>query len=335
MNDTQSTAVAAAADTVDGEVLGETALESRRPAAIATRTEMSPESLRSEIQRQSEMRSIMTDYVKSQMVEGHHYYSFNKLGKKDDGKSNIKADKPALTQDGAYLICGLFKVTPGVPRTDITRHEDGHFTVMAEVPFFNLEGSQIATGNGSCSTRESKYAYRWVYGKDVPKDVDKSQLVTRSGKDWMQYRLPNTDLADQENTVLKMAIKRASVAGVRKLPLVSELFATDPHDDHDNTPQAKPAAASAKQPAKAAAQPEPSEAELKRHAKLEQIQQICKWLNEHDDSIKWKSSTLANYINDMFDVDDGLRSLDFESLDKLIADLNDRLEAVRKSEEAA
>jgi hypothetical protein len=76
----------------------------------------------------------MTDYVRSAMVEGHHYYSFNKLGKAETN-SNVKADKPALTQDGAYLICGLFKVTPGQPKIDITREEGGHFTVIAEVPF--------------------------------------------------------------------------------------------------------------------------------------------------------------------------------------------------------
>src|SRR4051812_7527130 len=80
----------------DGEVMD---LEvKRQPAAIARRTELTPETLRAEIDRQTEMRAIMTGYVKSQMVEGHHYYSFNKLGKQSTTNSNLKADKPALTQ---------------------------------------------------------------------------------------------------------------------------------------------------------------------------------------------------------------------------------------------
>jgi hypothetical protein len=69
-----------------------------------------------------------------------------------------------------------------------------------------------------------------------------------------------------------------------------------------------------------------------RTEKVDHVQQLCKWLNEHGDSIEWKASTLANYINHMFDVDDGIRSLDFESLDKLIADLTERLEALTKAE---
>jgi hypothetical protein len=52
-------------------------------------------------------------------------------------------------------------------------------------------------------------------------------------------------------------------------------------------------------------------------------------LNAAGDSIEWKSSTLASYVNHMFDVDDGLRSLDFDSLDKLIADLTERLGALK------
>jgi hypothetical protein len=65
-----------------------------------------------------------------------------------------------------------------------------------------------------------------------------------------------------------------------------------------------------------------------RAEKVEHVQNLGKWLNSAKDSIEWKASTLANYINHMFDVDDGIRSLDFESLDKLIADLTERLEAL-------
>src|SRR5690606_19604899 len=101
-----------------------------------------------EIQKQTEMRGILVEYVKSQMIPEHHYYSFN------------AGAKPVLTQDGAYLINGLFKAIPGPVKTTIERSDDGHFTVYAEAVLFNQNGAQIATGDGMCSTRESKYAYR-------------------------------------------------------------------------------------------------------------------------------------------------------------------------------
>ena len=228
MNDTESTEIV------------------RHNSQIAGSIELTPDGLQAEIERQSAMRRIMTDYVRSQMVEGHHYYSFNTLGK-DSRKGNIKADKPALTQDGAFLLCGLFKVIPGPIKTEVIRHDDGHSTVTAEAPFYNQDGALIASGNGICSTRESKYAYRWVSERDVPKDIERATLKTRSGSNqnggkWMQYQLPNSDIADLENTALKMACKRASVAGVRKFPLVSELFSGDAGETPAEKPQAKPVA---------------------------------------------------------------------------------------------
>jgi len=205
--------------TIDGEI---TALEVERNNALVTmRPDMTPSMLRHQIAEQKEMRDIMTEYVRSEMKENHHFYSFNKDG------------KPTLTKDGAYLICGLFKVIPGPVTHEIIREEGGHFTVVCESSLQNANGVQIATGTGTCTTRESKYAYRWVSESNVPKDIDKATLKTRSGNNqygsgkYIQYQLPTQDLADLENTVLKMAAKRSTVAAVQKLPLVSELFATD------------------------------------------------------------------------------------------------------------
>lgn len=206
-------------------------------AAISVRHEMSPESLRATIARETEMQQIVTQYVRDHMVKDHHYYSFNEGG------------KPALTKDGAYRICSLFKVIPGPVDVEIIREEGGHYTVVSFARLFNQDGVEIASSRGSASTRESKYAYRWVYDNNVPSDVDKATLKTRSGQKksggtWIQYQLPNPDLADLENTILKMSEKRATVGAVNKLPLVSELFASDPED---NTPEAKPAATAKRQ----------------------------------------------------------------------------------------
>jgi hypothetical protein len=266
MSETAATAQTSP-DVIDGEF---TELQTTpRPMQMAVRAEMSPDDLRNQIRRQMELREIMTEYLRGSMVEGHHYYYFNKLGKQ--GQTEVggpRDDKPALTQDGAYNLMGLFKCVAGPAITNIIRHGDGHITVVSEVPIYNQEGALVATGNGSCTTRESKYAYR--KGERTCPNCEQPAIIKGKkeyGGGWVCFakkggcgakfedgdqsiesqtvgRVENTDIADLENTVLKMSVKRANTAGVRKLPLVSEIFATDPNehdgvDRQDPKPQAR------------------------------------------------------------------------------------------------
>lgn len=254
----ESTAAAVADPTViDGEFT-EMVPAAVRGGGLMARPEMSPDSLREEIARQKEMRQIMTEYVRDAMKEGHHYYSFNTLGK-ENLPANVPKDKPALTQEGAYLICGLFRCFVGEVVTQIIREDGGHFTVVAKAPINNQNGVTIAVGDGTCTTRETKYAFRKgeracpecgapavIKGKDFSGQNKPAGWVCFAKKGGCGAKFPNgderietqstgrvenPDLADLENTVLKMAVKRATVAGVKKLPLVSELFATDPNDN--------------------------------------------------------------------------------------------------------
>lgn len=226
MNDT-STATAAIT-TVDSPVLDN---ENNK---LVARADWTPDTFRLQVEREKQMRSILAEYMASAMIEDHHYYSFK------------KGDKPALSQEGAHSICSLLKQTFGPP--DIVKEFDGdHMTVTARIQVFSVESGQLsATGDGMCSTRESKYAYRWAWKNELPVGIDTSTLKTRGKPENPQYQLPNQDLPDLYNTVLKMAVKRAKVAAVRQLPLVSELFVAEP-DDTDTEPDAPaPKAAAAK-----------------------------------------------------------------------------------------
>jgi hypothetical protein len=162
------------------------------------------------------------------MIAGHHYYRINEKG------------KDSLSKEGALNLCSLFKVWPQADEPHETYHEDGHYTVRARVHLLSLRSGQIvATGDGSCSTRESKYSYRWEWSSRVPSYLDKEKLPTRKvgQNQTTQYRVDNEDLADQYNTVLKMAVKRATVAAVCNMPLVSELFTQDLEDQIDDHTQ--------------------------------------------------------------------------------------------------
>jgi hypothetical protein len=137
--------------------------------------------------------------------------------------------KPALNQDGIHNLMSLYECYVDEP-TIYELREDGFYTCRATVKLLSFRtGQPMGAGTGSCSTRESKYAYRWVSKSRLPKGTDAASLrqQERQGKSgaYVVYRLDNEDLADVEATVLQMAVKRAKSAAVKALPLVSEMFA--------------------------------------------------------------------------------------------------------------
>ena len=125
--------------------------------------------------------------------------------------------KPTLFKAGAEKLCLLFRMDPQYASTDTTLEGD-HLTVKSKCTLWHIPtGQRLGSGEGSCSTRESKYAYR-----------------KREGR-----RVPNPDVADQWNTVLKMANKRALVAAVLNVTGTSDVFSQDLEDEEE--PPGKPA----------------------------------------------------------------------------------------------
>jgi hypothetical protein len=181
----------------------------------------SPNELRAMVSQEIELRSIVVEYYRSQMKASKHFYTLQ------------SGQKPALSKEGALNLCSLFKVRISADDPNETYHDDGHYTVRYRIHLISMRsGEAVADGDGSCSTRESKYAYRWVKESDIPGALDKTTLSKRSNQWGAQYRIPNQDLADHYNTVLKMAYKRSIVAASLCLPLVSELFTQDLEEDH-------------------------------------------------------------------------------------------------------
>jgi hypothetical protein len=177
--------------------------------------------IREQLAVQREMRALLLEYVKEAMDPDRHFYRIS------------ESDKPALSQDGSRMLCGLYEVHAGETRFDEQYDAGGHYRVRATVTLMsNATGSPVAQGSGTCSTQESKYAYRWVFDRDVPRDLSKAELRKRQtrGGGWM-YRIPNPDLADVYNTVLKMAEKRAHTAATLRLPYAAEVFAEAPEDE--------------------------------------------------------------------------------------------------------
>lgn len=161
--------------------------------------------------------------------------------------------KPALYKPGAEMLGMVFRLAP---HFEHTREWDGvHLTVYSRCSLVHIPtGVSWGTGEGSCSTKESKYAWRGgkracpkcgadaiIKGKAEygggfvcftkkggcnAKYKDNDKAITEQSVE----RVPNPDIADQYNTVLKMANKRAHVAATLVVTAASDMFTQDIED---------------------------------------------------------------------------------------------------------
>ena len=162
-------------------------------------------------------------------------------------------DKPTLYKPGAEKLCLLFRLDPQYTIYD--HYDDVHYTVRATCTLYHSPtGNRMGSGEGLCSTKEKKYGIRaaqrvcpicgasaiikgkkeygggWLCWKK--KDgcgatfSDDDLLITAQVTD----DVVNPDIADTYNTVLKMACKRALVAGVLNVTAASDIFTQDMED---------------------------------------------------------------------------------------------------------
>lgn len=155
--------------------------------------------------------------------------------------------KPTLLKPGAEKLCVMFRFAPEY-KTDKTFHADGHLTVECTCRILDLGGAFLGEASAMCSTRESKYAYRKA--ERVCPQCGKPSVIkgkAEFGGGWLCWkkkngcgakfndgdptietqktdRVPNEDIADSYNTVLRIAEKRALIGAVRLVTGSSALF---------------------------------------------------------------------------------------------------------------
>lgn len=168
--------------------------------------------------------------------------------------------KPSLFKPGAETLLVLFRLAIYYESEKLWG-DDGHLTVITTARLEHIPtGLTIATGEGLCTTRESRYAYR--KGERVCPECGEPQVREGKGRgnqpgNWYCWkkeggcgatwplegeqadafekmevgaRIPNPDLADAYNTVLKMANKRALVAAILNGTAASDVFTQDMED---------------------------------------------------------------------------------------------------------
>lgn len=175
-------------------------------------------------------------------------------------------NKPSLFKPGAEAINVALRLAPHYDSEKIW-HENGHLTVVSKCTLKHIPTDlTIATGEGLCTTKETRYAYRQggrkcpncgaeaiKKSKYSPKPSDYAGASASDPPGWYCFgkiggcgmnfaaddpaitsqtegRVDNPDIADTYNTVLKMADKRALIAAVLNGTAASDVFTQDVED---------------------------------------------------------------------------------------------------------
>lgn len=126
--------------------------------------------------------------------------------------------QPNLWDPGAAKIMAAFNCYPKY--TMLNRiEEDNLISFTFESTLVNRQSQQtLATGIGACSTRETKYKYRWVFEEEaISMGLNPATLKRREKK----CQVPNPERGELVNTIAKMAAKRADIDSVQSLPGVA------------------------------------------------------------------------------------------------------------------
>lgn len=206
--------------------------------------------------------ALIQQVMQSVMRDGEHY-----------GVIPGTSGKKSLLKSGAEKLCFTFGLSNRLD-IQVDNLPNGHREYRIICNLFDRSGNQRGQGVGSASTMESKHRYRGAAGKPCPKCG--SMACQPSKKDfgggyycnakaggcgWStkagtaeckaldlipSVRQENQDPADQYNTVLKMAKKRALVDAVLTATAASDIFAQDLEDLEDKIHEDDPAPAAAR-----------------------------------------------------------------------------------------
>lgn len=173
--------------------------------------------------------------LKSLLTENH-----------DFGKIPGCGDKPTLLKPGAEKILMALGVTSSYELTEHTENFEGLGFFAYTVKCTLIKGSQkITEGLGHANSKEKKWAFEWVYEKDIPEGSNKELLKkkkfeTKNGGTFYKFEV-DADANSKANTILKMAKKRAQIDAVLTVASLSEIFTQDFDDlPPEEEPTTKP-----------------------------------------------------------------------------------------------
>lgn len=168
------------------------------------------------------IKTIQT-VMNSVMKDGQHYGVVPGCG-----------DKKVLLKPGAEKIMATFRIAPTFIVEDLSTDDECRYRVTA-IGTYSPTGTLLGQGIGECSTNEEKFKWRSSVCDEEFEDTSENRRRVKwkkggYGKPAYQIKQIRTDHADEANTVLKMAVKRALVAMVLTVTAASDIFAQDLED---------------------------------------------------------------------------------------------------------
>lgn len=180
----------------------------------ATHPPMSAEQMREQV---NAIQRLMAAVMK----EGEHY------GRIPGGH------KPSLWKPGAEKLCVAFHIEPSFIVEDLSTAD--HYRYRAKCIGTHQHTSiKLGEGMGSCSSMEQKF--RWRRATDAEFDNTprrRRRYKYRYDKDTLrpyEIKQVRAEHEDLENTILKMACKRAHVAMTLNVTAASDIFTQDIED---------------------------------------------------------------------------------------------------------
>jgi len=147
--------------------------------------------------------------------------------------------KPSLLKPGAEKLLSFFQLSITIDCTEKVMDLKTRFlSYTYKCTVKNREDRELTQCEGSVNSYETKYRYTWI-AMDKPADpaIEKKLIAEKTGKYnkgangyyWTQ-RVENPDVIGLQNTIQKMAQKRAIVGAVLLATGASEFFTQDVED---------------------------------------------------------------------------------------------------------
>jgi hypothetical protein len=163
--------------------------------------------------------NLIQEVMKNVMKENVHYGLVPGCG-----------NKPTLLKPGAEKLMMTFRLAAEYEELPGSCESDTQVLYKINCKLTHIPtGLIIGNGRGTCSSKEKKYKTRAVYSNkatDEEKAIGKLEKRTTTNGVVEVYIIPQ-DPWDVQNTVYKMACKRALIAAVLNATAASDIFAQD------------------------------------------------------------------------------------------------------------
>lgn len=152
-----------------------------------------------------------------------HFMSFGGAG-----------SKPSLLKAGAEALGNTFRIAAYYDVEDLSDSDECRFRVTATGRHM-ITGAELGQGVGECSSNEERYKWRRAVSDDEFNAFDENERRVkfyRGKQRGSSYTVKQVraEVADQRNTILKMAKKRAYVDMVISVTGCSSIFTQDIED---------------------------------------------------------------------------------------------------------